>query len=152
MKRTFEIIGIFSLFVFSYVYTNKVASLFLENDDLMVSINDYKEQNDFSCSEGYITEEGIILGINGLIVDKNKSYSNMKGNHFNKDLIIYTKDKCLINKENNLDSYIISGNSIKKGVSLSIVVNKSNVNQILEFLNSKNVEISLIINDIFNLS
>lgn len=151
MKKIFETIGILSLFVFSYIYTSKVASLFLENDSLMVSINDYKDKNDFNCKEGYITEEGIILGINGLIVDENKSYSNMKGGSFNKDLLIYSKDKCLINKENNLDKYIIKGNSSKKSVSLLIVINNENMQEILNFLDTKNVEVSLVINNLNNI-
>jgi hypothetical protein len=151
IKKIFEIIGVFSLFIFSYIYTSKVASLFLETDDLMVSIIDYKEKNDSNCKEGYITDEGIILGISGLIVDKNKSYSNMKGSKFDENLVIYSKDKCKINKENNLDKYILKGNNSKRSISLLININNYD-EELINFINSKDIDVSLVLDNFIDIN
>ena len=89
MKKTFEYIGLFVLVIFSFYYTDKVVKMVNKNDPLMEQITTYASANNTSCIEGYTTDEGIILGVSGLKVDENKSYSNMKGFGFNEELFVF---------------------------------------------------------------
>ena len=104
--------------VFSFYYADKVIELSEYNNTILASINDYAIVSDRECIEGYINENGIVLGLSGLVIDKNKSYSNMKGIGFKKELIKYKKNKCILNKEDNIDKYIIGANKYIKNISL----------------------------------
>ena len=120
MKIYSKYIIVLLLTIFSFYYTDKVIELSEYNNTILASINDYASLVDEKCNEGFISEDGITLGYSGIIVDKNKSYSNMKGIGFREDLIEYSKNECILNKENNYDKYIISGNKYKNNISLVI--------------------------------
>ena len=79
MKKYVKYIVISLFFVFSIIYTNKVIEISQYNNTILTSINEYASLKDYRCREGSINNDGIILGISGLVVNKNKSYSNMKG-------------------------------------------------------------------------
>ena len=68
------------------------------NNVVLSSINEYALEYDRKCIEGEINEYGIVLSFSGKLVDKNKSYSNMKGGLFNKELIEYKKAKRRISR------------------------------------------------------
>ena len=112
------------LALFTIYYSIRVKNLSDYNNTLLVSIYKYANNKDEKCIEGSINNDGIILGYSGISVDVLNSYSNMKGIGFKKSLIEYKKNKCLINKEDNLDKYIISGNKYEKKV---ITNNKTNL-------------------------
>ena len=120
MKPYLKYILVLFFTLFSFYYANKVIELSEQNNTILTSLNDYASISDKECTEGEINENGIILGLSGLIIDKNESYSNMKGLGFRKDLIKYKKSKCILNKEDNLDKYIISANKYEKNISLVI--------------------------------
>ena len=107
---------------FSFYYTNKVFDLSKKNSVIMVNINEYAEKIDYKCKEGSINNDGVVLGLSGLMVDKNKSYSYMKGIGFKENLIQYKKDECILSTKNNIDKYIVSGNKFEKNISLVINV------------------------------
>ena len=133
---------------FSFYYTNKVIELSDYNNTILASINDYANVNDTDCIEGYINSDGIILGYSGLIIDKNKSYSNMKGIGFKKELLEYKKDKCILNKEDNLDKYIVNGNKIENKVSLVIDINNYEYYDYIEkTIKEENIEMNYLINN-----
>ena len=118
MKNSFKYIFIIIITIFSFYYTDKVIELSEYNNVVLASINEYASVNDKECIEGSINKNGIILGLSGIKVDKDKSYSNMKGIGFKKELIEYKNEKCILNKEDNLDKYIIKGNNIENKISL----------------------------------
>ena len=120
MKKYFEYLLVLSFVLFSLYYTDKVIELSNYNDVIRTSINDYASITDRNCIEGKINEKGIVLGFDGLKVNKNKSYSNMKGIGFKEELVEYDKEKCILNREDNLDKYIVSGNTSEKRISLVI--------------------------------
>ena len=96
MKSYLKYMLVIFFTIFSFYYTDKVIELSNYNDTILASINDYASLNDTKCIEGIINEYGIVLGLDGISVDKNKSYSNMKGIGFREDLLEYKKDKsCL---------------------------------------------------------
>jgi hypothetical protein len=120
------------------------------NNVVLSSINEYALEYDRKCIEGEINEYGIVLSFSGKLVDKNKSYSNMKGGLFNKELIEYKKDNCILNKEDNLDKYIISGNKIDNNISIVIdVVNNKSYESMISILNKYNLKSNLLVSDSF---
>ena len=98
MKKYLKNIIVIFFVLFSFYYTDKVIEISKYNDTILVSINDYAKKTDYECREGNINEFGIVLGLSGIKVDKNKSYSNMKGIGFKKELIEYKENKCILNK------------------------------------------------------
>lgn len=132
----------------SFMYTDKVVDYSKINNTILTSIEEYSKENNKYCIEGKINELGIILSFDGKIVDKNKSYSNMKGNLFNAKQIEYKEDECILNKENNLDKYIISGNEIENNISIVIdVTNKKYYQNMIEIFNKNQVQYNILVND-----
>ena len=130
------------------MYTNKVIDYSKINNTLLTSIEKYASNNDIKCIEGKINEQGIILSFDGKIVDKNKSYTNMKGSIFNEKLIEYKEDECILNKENNYDKYIIKGNEIENNISIVIdVSNKKYYKEMINIFEKYNIEYNLLVND-----
>lgn len=134
--------------ILSFMYTDKVIDYSKLNNTILTSIEEYSKENNKYCIEGKINELGIILSFDGKIVDKNKSYSNMKGNLFNAKQIEYKEDECILNKENNLDKYIISGNEIENNISIVIdVTNKKYYQHMIEIFNKNQVQYNILVND-----
>lgn len=146
MRNFFKYIGLISLTCFSFYYTKEIAE-FMKNDDVvMKEIEEYASTHNKECIEGYITDEGVVLGITGLIVDKDSSYSAMKGTGFNSSLIKYKDSSCVVSKENNKKNYILSGNPHKKSISLIInITNGKSINEIISISKIKNIKLSFLI-------
>ena len=152
MKSFLKYLYICLFGIFSFYYVNKVIELSERNNVLLVSINDYADKVNYKCREGSINEEGIILGLSGLSVNIDKSYNNMKGIGFKKELIEYNEEECILNKKNNRDKYIIKGNDYKNNISIVIDVNNFKyVNKMIKTAGMKDVELNILINyNIFN--
>ena len=147
MKNYYKYLTIILFTLFGFFYVNKVIELSENNNILLVSINDFKEKNDYKCIEGSINEDGIVLGYSGLLVNIDRSYNNMKGIGFKKELIEYDKEECILNKENNLDKYIIKGNEHNNNVSLVIDVdNTKYYKKMIKIGESKDIELNLLMN------
>ena len=146
VKKTFEYIGLLVLVVFSFYYTDKVVKMVNKNDPLMEQIVKYASVNNSSCVEGYSTDEGVVLGVSGLVVDEYTSYSNMKGFGYNENLFVFEEDTCSINKAEYVDKYIIRGNESKNAVSLLILVDDVDlVSSINDVALSKGVNLNYIV-------
>lgn len=147
MKKIFSYIGIISLFMFSFYFTERLALFMNKEDVLMKEITTYAEKNNKYCKEGNITSEGVVLGVNGKVVDEKASYSEMQFIGFDEKLMKYVDDSCIVTKENNLKDYIISGNSYKNSVSVIVnITTGKNLNKIINISNNKNIKLSLAIN------
>ena len=145
MKKIFQYIGVIVLMCFSFYYTDKVAKFMNSQDEVMKSINAYAKKYNTECKEGYITEEGVVLGVAGSVVDENSSYSEMKGLGFDISLLEYKENPCVVSKNNNKDDYIIRGNEAKKSVTLIInVINEKNIEDIVKISKSKNINLSIL--------
>lgn len=110
MKNIIKSIGLFSLILFSFFYSEKVMEVVKEKDSLMIeikkNINNYKVDSIDAIIEG----DTIIPGISGKTINIDKSYKKMKKyNIFNESLIEYDIVKPSISIDNNLDKYIING-------------------------------------------
>ena len=148
VKKTFEYIGLLVLVVFSFYYTDKVVKMVNKNDPLMEQMEQivkYASVNNSSCIEGYVTDEGVVLGVSGLVVDENTSYSNMKGFGYNEELFVFEKDTCSINKREYVDKYIIKGNESKNAVSLLVLVDDiSLISSVNDIASNKGINLNLI--------
>lgn len=146
MKKYFEYIGLIALTLFSFYYTDKVTKIMNNKDPIMVSIKEYNEKNKESCTEGYYTNDGVILGVSGKVVNISESYSNMVGNQYDEDLLVYEKVSCKVNKENTIDNYIIKGNDIKNSVSIFIELKDlSLIKSIINISSNHNIKVNLLV-------
>jgi len=147
MKNKFRIIILIIVMIFSFYYTNVVKELSDNNNVVISLIDEYSTLNDVKCIEGYINEEGVILSYNGKLVDKENSYSNMKGLGFKEELIEYKNDECILTKENNIDKYIISGNKQIKNISIVIDIdNKLYYEYMKDIIESEGYNVNYLVN------
>ncbi len=146
MKKYFEYIGLIALTCFSFYYTERVTKIMNSKDPIMLNIKEYSEVVSTDCKEGYITSDGVVLGVNGKTVDITESYSNMQGLGYNEDLMVFNEVECKVNLDSTLDNYIIKGNEAKNSVSLFINVNDASIlEKIVNIAESKNVKLNLIV-------
>lgn len=146
MKKYFEYIGLIALTCFSFYYTEKVTKIMNSKDPIMINIEKYKEQVNMDCKEGYITSDGVVLGVNGKMVDVSESYSAMQGLEFKEDKMVFNEVECKVNLNTTKDNYIIKGNEIKNSVSIFININDGTlIEEIVNVANQKKVNINLIV-------
>lgn len=147
MKRIFEYAGLIALVLFSFYYTDRVVQMNNEKDPIMVSIKEYASKVNSDCIEGFITADGVVLGINGTLINPTLSYSNMKGVGYSESLMVFEEKECIVTKKSNIDYYIIRGNPSKKSISILIKVNSFKyLNQIINVSENKKVKLGIIVN------
>ncbi len=147
MKKYFEYIGLLAFALFSFYYTDKVTNMMNSKDPVMVSINEYKEKENTPCKEGYITNDGIVLGRSGREVNTIESYSNMQGKSFDESLLVFNEVTCKVSLETAISGYIINANPSKNLVSLFIKIDSLDYfNDIEKVLEEKNTLANIITN------
>ena len=123
MKKILKIMGIITLISFSFFYIDKVAEVIKENDSLMQEINNVKDKYKITPINGVVKNNTIIPGINGRIINVEKSYKKMREKGiFDKNLIQYDIISPKISLINNRNKYIISGNTNKKYISIIFII------------------------------
>lgn len=146
MKKYFEYVGLIALTCFSFYYTERVTKIMNSKDPIMVNIEEYKEKANIDCKEGYITSDGVVLGVNGFVVDVNESYSKMQGVGYDESLMVFNEVVCKVNLESTLDNYIIKGNDSKNSVSIFININDGSlIEDIIDLADTKNIKLNLIV-------
>ncbi|MCI9110376.1 MAG: polysaccharide deacetylase family protein [Bacilli bacterium] len=151
MKKSFQILGIITLLVGSFIYNEKVGVVSKLNDDLLTEIKDKQKDYKQNPIEATIIQDTIIPGRNGKKVDVKKTYTKMKQiGYFNDKLITYKPLKVKNELKDNKDKYIISANKDKKSLSLIFKVNnKSNINKIISILDNTNTKATFFIDSKF---
>lgn len=141
MKRIFTALGVMTLVCFSFYYTEQIALLARNADPLMKEILNVYEEYEVPATDAVLTEQGLIPGINGLKVDLNKSYSNMKRlGEFNASLFVFEEVSPEFSSEKQYDHYFIQGNESRQSVSLIFQVKNENyLDRILQILTEKQV-------------
>lgn len=149
MKKTFQIIGLISLTIFSFFITDKTATVVNNMDDIMVEIKANKDSKKTNPIDAVISENTIIPGIRGKTVNINKSYKNMKKNgYYSEKLFIYDYTKPKISLIDNIDKYIIKGNPNKRMVSLIFrLSNNDNIVDIVSILNNYNAKSTFFVDE-----
>ncbi len=142
MKKIFKMIGIISLTVFSFFVTEKTALVINTMDEIMVRITEDRKNYEEEPIDAVIVNNTIIPGISGRKVNINKSYKNMKKNgYYNSNFLIYDYIKPKISLKDNINKYIIKGNSKKRMISLIFLLRGNlDIKEVLEILNNYDVK------------
>lgn len=142
MKKFFECLGILTLLCGSFIYTEKATTVVKELDDIMIQIKAKKDKYYVPPVEAIIENDTIIPGINGMEIDVNKSYQNMRSIGLYSDKYFKYKIIKVINSlDKNKDKYIISGNKNKGIASLIFLVEKNtNIDKVIKILDKNKVK------------
>jgi hypothetical protein len=143
-EKVLKGLGLLCLFVFSFFYTEKVATVVKNQDPIMVKINEYSNTYNIEPANAIIYNNDLIPGLNGCIVDTNRSYYNMKRNgYYNVNMIEYKEIKPDFSVNNVYDKYIIKGNKEANEVALLFKINStSNITDIISYLKEKKIKVS----------
>ena len=146
-----KIIGLFCLFCITFFYTEKVISVTMNQDEIMVKIKEYAENNNYAATDATIYEDTIIPGNIGKQVNEEASYKAMKKlNYFEPSLIVYQDIYPEISIYNNYQKYIIKGNIKNKNISLIYLLNNNNtIDNILNVINKYKIQINFFVDSSF---
>ncbi len=162
MKRIFKTLAVTSLLTFSVFYLNQINDLLINENELLEKIKRSAETYNVSAINAEIKGETIVPGLAGKNVDVLESYYNMRASSsFDNYYLVFNEVKPTVSIVNNLDKYIVSGNSSRRNVSFIIddnefvlkylLVNNENVTKLTTYENyDSNDFIEYINNDIKN--
>ena len=145
--KIIRIIGLISLFCFTFMYTEKIINVTMQQDEIMIQIKEYGYSHNINPINATIENDTIIPGNIGKYIDAEASYKAMKKiGYFNKSLLVYKDIYPEISIYNNYNKYIIKGNIKEKKVSLIYVLNNvKTLNNILNTINNHNITINFFI-------
>ena len=148
MKNLFKYIGITSVLLFSFYYTEKMSNVVINNSSLVMEINKNIKNYNILPVSAEINGDYITPGINGSSVNVLKSYNKMKPlDNFNSYYLVYDKVVPDVSIENNKSKIIKNGNIKKNSVAIILSNNK----EILDYSEEKNINITRLINyDTYN--
>ena len=138
--------------IFSFFYTHKTVMFFKNIDPIMKEIKKEKNKYEEPSINAKINNDEIIPGYNGISVNVDKSYTQMKKmNKYNSNYYAYKKSIPTISIENKYDKYITKGNYLKNSVAFVFRIEKENSNllDIYKILENKNVYGTFFIDDIY---
>ena len=150
MKLT-KILGALALICITFFYTEKVIDVAINQDEIMIKINEYADENNRKALNATIVDDTITPGNTGRYIDTETSYKAMKKiGYFEPSQIVYKTVYPEISIYNNYNKYIINGNDNKKVISLIYVVNNSNtIDDVLDITRKHQVKINFFIDSSF---
>lgn len=132
MKKIYKSIGLIAIMLFSFYYTEKIAILMQNKSPIMQSINEVEEDYKVLATNATINGNYITPGISGRMINKVKSYVNMKSfGIFNEYYLVFDEIKPDISIHNHKDKIIKKGNPSKKAVSF-LLEDNINIKKYLE--------------------
>ena len=145
--KIIKIIGLFCLFCITFFYTEKVINVTTNQDEIMIKIKEYANNNNYKPIDAIINGDSIIPGNIGKYIDEEASYKAMKKiGYFEPSLIIYKDIYPETSIYNNYNKYIIRGNPKNKEISLIYILNNNNtLDSILNIINKYDVKINFFI-------
>lgn len=148
MKKIYQAIGLISLLCFSFFLTEQTAIVIKNMDDIMISINDNKDNYTKNSIDAIIKADTIIPGICERNVNVSKSYKLMKNSGYYSDkLFVYNYKLPNVSISDNKDKYIIKGNKEKRYIGLTFLVkDNTNINNILKIVNNYNIKVTFFVN------
>ncbi len=142
MKKLFKYLGITSILLFGFYYTEKMSSIVVSHSSLVSEINENSSNYNIEPVSAVIEDNYIIPGLNGYSVNVLKSYNNMRFlDTFNSYYLEYDKVIPNISLENNKDKIIKFGNSGKNSVAIIV---QDNI-EILDYVKEKNIKITRLV-------
>lgn len=143
MKKYYQFFGLVLIMVFSFYYTEQIATIVLNKNPLMQMIKEEARNYNVSSVNALIDGNYIVPGLKGLEVNLRDSFYNMKeSNVFSEYFLVFDEVKPEISLNDNKDKIIRQGNYKKKMVSLIL----ESEGEISEYLKSKNIKASLLSN------
>lgn len=146
-----KILGLICLICFTFIYTEKIIDVSIEQDEIMIKLKDIENNYKTEPINAIIENDTIIPGNIGKYIDIDSSYKQMKKiGYFEESLIIYEDIYPNISIYNNYNKYIIKGNTKNKHVSLIYILKNNNtLDNILNIIKNKNITISFFIDSTF---
>ncbi len=147
MLKVIKVVLIIILVLFSFYYTDKSVDIIRNADPIMTKIKSTNSKYNKDAINAKIIDNKIIPGQNGKIIDYHKSYTKMKQyGAYNEVLTTLKEIEPEISIDDYYDKYIIKGNDTKKSVALVFKVTEmTNLKEIIDILNSKNIKSTLFI-------
>ena len=140
--KIIKIIGLFCLFTISFLYTEKVINISIEQDEIMIKIKELNNTN-IKPTNAIINNNTIIPGNIGKYIDNEASYKAMKKiGYFEPSLLIYKNIYPEISIYNNYNKYIIKGNTKNKSISLIYILNNNTLDNITTIAKKYNIKIN----------
>ena len=136
--KHFRNIGILAIAAFSFIYTEKIANLTLENSEIYQKIKSEEGEFNEAFVNAEITDKYITPGLNGKVVNIKNSFYNMKDlNAFNSYYLIFDTSYPEVTLENNKDKIInyFKENNIE--ASILVTMDNFNKNENLEQINNE---------------
>ncbi len=131
--KFFKYLGIISIMVFSFYYTDKIANFVLEKNKLYQEIDKVKDNYRVSSVSATIDNEYIIPGLMGKVVNVKDSYYNMKNLEvFNEYYLVYSDVYPDVSLDNNIDKIIKQGNPFKNSIALVIENDQNIINYLVK--------------------
>lgn len=150
IKKLIRVTLILLLSVFSFYYTNKSIELIREKDPIMKTIKGTNEKYNIKAVNAEVKDNTIIPGLTGKEIDYEKTYTNMKQYGTYNEILTTLKDiEPNISVDDYYDKYIISGNPIKRSISLVFKVETSSPKEVLSILKNNNIPATFFIDGIY---
>ena len=146
-----KLLGLICLICFTFIYTEKIINVSIEKDEIMIKLKEVESKYKINPINATIIDNTIIPGNIGKQIDIDKTYKKMKQiGYYDDSLITYENIYPNISIHNNYNTYIISGNTKNKQVSLIYIINNNKtLNNILDIINTKDIPISFFIDSTF---
>ena len=147
LKKYISYLGVLILACFSFYYTDKATSIIKRNDPIMKNILSESDNYLIEPVNAVVNNDEIIPGVNGIRVNLDKSYKNMKKNNiFDENMYVFEEIKPNISFIEEFDKYIVSGNSLNNNISLVFkVVDTSYLDKLYSIILEKNIDATLFI-------
>ena len=147
MKNILKSIGLLALIVFSFFYTDKVMNVVNNQDEIMIKLKSIEDNYKIEAIDATISDDTIVPGINGRVLDVEKTYKYLKQvGVVDESLFKYKVVSPKVSLSNNIDKYITKANPKKDSVAILITLNsKTNLNKVLSVANSKKAKINFFI-------
>lgn len=142
MKNFFQIIGVITLMIGSFIYTENVQKASITSDTLLNEIKRKKDGYKENAIEPIIKDNTISPGLNGKEVDVKKSYKEMsKIGYFDDKLLVYKTLPVENILDKNKDKYIVSLNNSKMNINIIFKVDTNDdITSIIKTLDKKNIK------------
>lgn len=146
--KYFRNLGIICIALFSFFYTEKIANLTLEKNEIYQKIVRESPAYNIEAVNAEIDDNYITPGLNGQSISVKDSYYNMKNlNAFNDYYLVYDTSYPEVSIGGHKDKIITRGNSLKKSISFITEYDEN----IINFFHSEKIPVAILTSiDTFN--
>lgn len=147
LKKIIKAFSALLLLLFSFYYTNQVVDIVRKKDPIMKKIQSSSEKLEILPKDARVVGNNIIPGKNGLEIDYEESYKKMKQyGTYNEALTTFKEVEPAVSIDDYYDKYITQGDNVNKSIALIFKVdNDTNLEKLINSINSKNIKTTLLI-------